>query len=580
MRGRWMLVMFAAALMAPTGPDVASKRGFTRDPCPQRIDYSQPDYIQRPEESCCSTTANCASTPSPANTYKRWLRQDVAAKGPDAIVEIGAVETTSIDTSTVIPPNTSSCFGLSVSGNELSGANLALYVDDVTTRATALGQQPPKFFKQIRPENITREHMVALDGSISGALKHWMLRTDRSWSTVTTFLSGGGTSGGCPDGGSCCATFCRVPTNGYGYWGPDCATTYPPGTDGGCDDSASEGQYSFQTLLQNKENNLWQNAVYSMFFRGGTPQASYYPVAVLADMSHPDYRAWRIAYERENMAREGTSGISVTPKDHFYWDFIPNPSGGWGRQYHWIDMGDGTGGHKISGTSTVDTLTEAVQTTGFDDGYSGKPEIRGTGSRCADTATGCDYAWPEYAYGMAKFFEEAKAAGLPTMMRAKAIHYEGCLTSWSPSAANEYDDGLTDVTGCKDYYDDPTTAEGSCTAAYDPYVCCTGSGTGYLNCNEAAMWRSVYQNAERLTVDIQGGEPDDAVTDAPPGSVAGGIGVNTGIGVTYAQLKAMIDGGSPHPSWMRVVDSNDGYRVPDKLCVDTRETNPETAITP
>lgn len=561
--------------------------------CPSHLDYGSPYIVQRPEESCCGTTYTDGGTCDSGTTYKRWTRPRVASR-VGAAITLGSPEAYSLDTGIYIPPTTSSCLGLSVVGGDILGSSVQAYAEDVAAIAASESVAAPLFFRGTRFDDIVAPQLVTNDvatGISFSTSDEWILHTDRDWSDFLAFHTTA-----CPGGGSCCYSHCRAP--GTSYTAANCAYDYPIGAhandeDGGCDDSDDvdpEFAWTLATQMYSRVPDSEEHVVYSVFYRGGSAQKMFNPVALIADLTNPDYQEWAVEYAYQTMVRDGGvfTGLELILKDHFY-----RSSGGSSTVKHWIDMGDGLGGYLDGTGNPLDTLTEAVAA---DDFFSGPPEIPDGVNNCdsadatwspisgASTIAGCRFTWPYYIYGMVGIAREMynHVPRIPYLVKAGSYQYRGCLTSFTPTEAAGYDDGLNASTGCADNFDDPTTTTASCTGVGTPHPACTGVGTCDLNCNEAAMFREIYQRAGYVLIDVQGNK-DNPVVDGPPVPVDGGIGFGSGNGngITLAELTTMIEAGDPAPIWVEWYDSNEPLSVPPVLCSDPAEPEqPGTPVTP
>lgn len=583
----------ATAVASPTAPGVALDRESI-DLCPAQGDYETGAVIDQPILGCCAAVGSCSASLSPGNTLRRWTPERIIGREGAAVV-IGESDWYSLDTAASIPhQTTSTCLHLQVDDGgssttaAKSGDNLVAYANNLIEMAAARGVARPLLFRSHRFESIYAVEMGVGTGQVEGNLtRDLIIRSDRSWATWLAWAAGGTATvaaNACISGLSpCCVSHCRAGTTAT----KDCAFDYDTATtelvDDGCDDTDDanpEYAWTLATQLHSKRNvsdsAVEETALYSYFYRGAAAVRS--PLAVVGDITNQTYLDWAVDYFHKTNVAEGSIwlGAEIPLKRHFF------TTDGTSNVEHWPDIGDSLGGYLGANTGNAMTLTEISS---YDDLYVGPPEIlEGYGSCDSGDATynaggavaGCRFTWPYYAYGMLKLSRTMRdhSPRIYGLVYAQPIDWS-CASGTVLNAAGNYTSG-----NCRDYWDNADTATSECTGVGTPHPACTGNQTCDLNCNEAAMWREMQLNMGYMRIDLQGTAGDAVVTDAPPGSVAGGIGAGSGAGITLNTMLATIQATDRPPVWLKAVDSTNGYGTPPKVCLDNNEVNPGTPITP
>lgn len=179
----------------------------------------------------------------------------------------------------------------------------------------------------------------------------------------------------------------------------------------------------------------------------------------------------------------------------------------------------------------------------------GPPLIVATDS---DFAAGTEFKWPQYASGWQKIAHEAytHSPRIPCYTDVNVYAWAGCTAG--VTMPSDFNTG----TGCTNKFDDPSTGA-----------------------NEAALVRQGVQECGYVTIDTQG--QGSRAVDCSGSPCVGGIGSGGGIGLTSAQLKTMIESGTPAPIRIEIIDtSSPSWSTTPKISTYAAQINPEAAITP
>ena len=488
------------------------------DPTGSAVDWDSSFAIYA-DDGCC-TAATCQEN---GTALQRWTPEALGSLA-NGYYSFGKPEQNPAGAFPYVDDIESSCFELSAPSTSGKFTNEA--IDAWVAAVNAPVAADPVGYWEDRADFITVHQLIAQHPSLPPFPASAVTRmngfgsgVERSWSTFVGFFDAdpmrAADQARCGANGQTCDwANCRNASNTF------VANDAWDAGHVGCN-QARAGR-TLSALLDHLEPGLGEAAVYQVYSRGGSSQQLWYPVAAIADLTDPSYRAWRVAYERLVIDEHGAHGLSAQHKVHQY-----RKSDGTGDEQLYVDMGDGIGGMDSTAcagaTGTVDTLAELDA--GDCDSHSGP----------ARKANGDTYGYSAYAHGYAALSRDRVAAGIPYLMRSASPYWwEGCTTMNADFTGS----------GCADDYDLAST----------PSV------------NENALLREIAMRSEILNIDRQGKPADGS---------SGGLGSGGGSGFSCASLEALINSAPTHPTRFECIDSEAPLRTTPAIWGGI-ETNPQT----
>lgn len=279
------------------------------------------DVVVRPDERFAGEGSDCTRV---------WRDEEIASGA--GVVLIGSYN--DVSDSHFAHPGNSAC------GWPTSHADNARYV----AKLRALrGSRPP-----LRIVHMTRFDLVADSlAALPGFQSDFLLTTDRPWSDVLAFFANDPSP-------ACGAEGCRW-SDAFGAW-----------------EDRGKGTWLSDRIDAAGAPGRYRSAVYYLV-RGAQVERHFWPLAALADLRNPAYRAWRVGEARRSLEQGGYDAVSLNHKFHQY--FEP----------HWI------------GSAALPDAA-AVRANGDDTFFSAPP--RGYGLR-------------EFMQGYIALAADLKAAGVP-----------------------------------------------------------------------------------------------------------------------------------------------------------------------
>jgi hypothetical protein len=227
------------------------------------------------------------------------------------------------------------------------------YIERLRALRAASGG-PPLHFVHLNRFDLVADAQAALPGF----RPDFLASTDRPWSEVEHFFSG--------DASPACDGGCRF---SLAYGG---------------DESRGKGTWLSDRIDAAGGPGRYRSVVYYLALRFGGGR-TFWPIAALADLRNPDYRAWRVAEAKRAIEQGGYDAIDLNNKFFQY------------RRPNWIGSPE---------VPDVEALERAR-----DEGYW--------------TAPPKGYGYPEYVEGWAALARDLRAAGVPYSVALDARTFQG-----------------------------------------------------------------------------------------------------------------------------------------------------------
>jgi hypothetical protein len=234
----------------------------------------------------------------------------------------------------------------------------------------------------------------------------------------------------------------------------------------------------------------YEEVVYYLTRIYGAGRVRERSLALLMDLTRPDYRAARVKEAQALIAATGIDGVTLNQKFGQYlsskywkgWGVIPGQSadrGGYPLSWFACSGYDNSVGQQdLIPLSDPSCSVDHLSTYGAETPWSSPPE--------GCPGEGCSYDYADYVHGWAKLGEDFGAAGVDF-----ALSIPSRLWNRVPSGSN--------VSGYA-MYDDPNTADSMCVGLRSPFECCVDAGIG--QCNETQRIIDTAHRARWVFLDL------------------------------------------------------------------------------